>query len=206
LNARNLAVLASLGTKVGTRWAGWLAPEPHRSASLAWETLTVWCGRSRSESDANLDAQVPNSLLSHTTAFKPSRRQEPCTGMTTTSLNPYSDMQESAEGLSRRLVVRHAVRLPPHQDLPGVGHESRPRGVTAEGGRVMDRHCHDAPVIGRDPQPRHPSRPASGQHPIAEFRARGRDIVGESLAQENDVGMCSPGRADPASTSWAYRK
>lgn len=32
---QQLGSSASLGTKVGTRWAGWLAPEPYWSASLA---------------------------------------------------------------------------------------------------------------------------------------------------------------------------
>src|SRR5215471_12329379 len=38
----------------------------HWSVSLARQTLTVWCGRGRSKIDAKLDAQGPDSLLSHT--------------------------------------------------------------------------------------------------------------------------------------------
>jgi len=40
-NGHNQAASPSLGTKVGTRWAAWLASEPHWSSGLTRDTLAV---------------------------------------------------------------------------------------------------------------------------------------------------------------------
>ncbi len=77
---------ASLGTKVGTCWARWLAAGSICAWGLAWAPSAIrrlgartdavglqsvgpglWRPRGRAiEADAELDAQMPNSVLSHT--------------------------------------------------------------------------------------------------------------------------------------------
>ena len=81
---------ASLGTKVGTCWARWLAAGSICAWGLAWAPLAIrrlgartdavglqsvgpglWRPRGRAiEADAELDAQMPNPVLSHTRSME----------------------------------------------------------------------------------------------------------------------------------------